>query len=163
MIKDTIKAFKVVEDTERTRKILNKSIMSIKFVCVKATGLYSKTGPWRDAILSETLVYISKTLSTLKFVGRNRRKVTKRRVELAEQLCRVFGYPKFVSILLFLAILRGPNVGLPCNRRRRRLLVDGHDTLLPPPFSLFLISTCFYATCLALATFFGWISWVNRW
>ena len=146
MLISIIKASNIVKDTEMSRKIFNKSFMSIKFVCVKATELYFKTGSWRDAILSVTLVYISKTLLTLKFVGRNRRKVTKQRVELADQLCRVSGCERLVSILPFVAISRGPIVGLPCHRRRRRSLVYGHDALLTVSLLLFLSLTCFYTT-----------------
>ena len=88
-------------------------------------------------------------------------KVVKCRVELVEQLCRAHGCSRFVSFLPFLTIYRGPDVGLPCHRRRRRSFVDGHDALLTPPFSLFYLQLASILLCLTLGGFF-WLDLVAQ-
>ena len=65
----------------------------------------------------------------------------------------MFGCSIFVSLLPFLAIAWGPFVGLPCRRRRRRSLVDGHDAPLTVPLLLFCLSLASMLLCLALANF----------
>ena len=73
----------------------------------------------------------------------------------------MFGCTIFVSLLLFSAIIRGPDVGLQRRRRRRRSLVDGHDALLTPSFSLFYLQLASILLYLALGAFF-WLDLVAQ-
>ena len=65
--------------------------------------------------------------------------------------------------LTFLGHLLGSAVGLPCHRRRRRTRVDGHDAPLTIPLLLFCLLLASKLLYLALANFFGRISWLKRW